>query len=377
MSSGASVSPDPVTGSDKVDVEEEAAPEEEHGQIKKAVPPEASSVAVNPLCLVQSEDVSGSPGHDNPSRSESMLRLNQQEAMWGEQLLKQAVADLGGTGSDHDGSDSELSDSEHFLAKGAFLLTPSHELSIEKASTICEKMNFKGLFSLTKTATGILFKFSEAEDYQAVYKKGFHKVTGARFYKKVPIPCRPQKTFCVFVLEIPEDIPEEDIRHSLYKFHSVVEVSRLTKENQPAGSGGQQGSQSQSGGNQSSAGPPVKASSAAVAAAAAAAAAAASAPAQMSDSPPIVRVTLANLEESNILLQNGLDFYGATFFPTESAASTTVMRSTGRKSIVGNRIFDVVTSSGQRVRDMLPVFDAAGFSKIPPPTTKTIKPRNN
>nr|CAD7394988.1 unnamed protein product [Timema cristinae] len=192
----------------------------------------------------------------------------------------------------------------------------------------------------------------------------------------VPIPCRPQKTFCVFVLEIPEDIPEEDIRHSLYKFHSVVEVSRLTKENQPAGSGGQQGSQSQSSGNPSS-GPPVKASSAAVAAAAAAAAAAASAPAQMSDSPPIVRVTLANLEESNILLQNGLDFYGATFFPTESAASTTVMRSTGRKSIVGNRIFDVVTSSGQRVRDMLPVFDAAGFSKIPPPTTKTIKPRNN
>nr|CAD7429633.1 unnamed protein product [Timema monikensis] len=252
MSSGASVSPDPVTSSDKVDVEEEAAPDEEHERIKKAVPLESSSVAVDPLCLVQSEDVSGSPGHGNPSRSESMLRLNQQEAMWGEQLLKQAVADLGGTGSDHDGSDSELSDSEHFLAKGAFLLTPSHELSIEKASTICEKMNFKGLFSLTKTATGILFKFSEAEDYQAVYKKGFHKVTGARFYKKVPIPCRPQKTFCVFVLEIPEDIPEEDIRHSLYKFHSVVEVSRLTKENQPAGSGGQQGSQSQSSGNPSS-----------------------------------------------------------------------------------------------------------------------------
>nr|CAD7255937.1 unnamed protein product [Timema shepardi] len=376
MSSGASVSPDPVTSSDKVDVEEEAAPDEEHGRIKKAVPLETSSVAVDPLCLVQSEDVSGSPGHGNPSRSESMLRLNQQEAMWGEQLLKQAVADLGGTGSDHDGSDSELSDSEHFLAKGAFLLTPSHELSIEKASTICEKMNFKGLFSLTKTATGILFKFSEAEDYQAVQgyvllyqepdsralvmvtyqhyislypekgegeeqgrgeehnwvmMEGIGKVEleevnpnlrGGRVEKHlgkntpvhpteiqtsispssadelnttsalasyateaerkwktilektnlstpdpdsilnipvigsivyfVPIPCRPQKTFCVFVLEIPEDIPEEDIRHSLYKFHSVVEVSRLTKENQPAGSGGQQGSQSQSSGNQSS-----------------------------------------------------------------------------------------------------------------------------
>jgi hypothetical protein len=34
----------------------------------------------------------------------------------------------------------------------------------------------------------------------------------------------------VFVLEIPEDIPEEDIRHSLYKFHSVVEVIRLPKD---------------------------------------------------------------------------------------------------------------------------------------------------
>lgn len=44
---------------------------------------------------------------------------------------------------------------------------------------------FRGAFSLTKTATGILFKFSNIDDYQAVYKKGFHKVTGARFYKKV------------------------------------------------------------------------------------------------------------------------------------------------------------------------------------------------
>lgn len=68
---------------------------------------------------------------------------------------------------------------------GAFLLTPSHELSMERAALICEKMNFKGCFSLTKTATGILFKFSHPEDYQAVFKKGFHKVTGARFYRKV------------------------------------------------------------------------------------------------------------------------------------------------------------------------------------------------
>ena len=46
----------------------------------------------------------------------------------------------------------------------------------------------RGAFSLTKTATGILFKFSNIDDFQAVYKKGFHKVTGARFYKKVDIP---------------------------------------------------------------------------------------------------------------------------------------------------------------------------------------------
>lgn len=64
-------------------------------------------------------------------------------------------------------------------------MTPSHELSMERAAMICEKLNFKGCFSLTKTATGILFKFSSPEDYQAVFKKGFHKVTGARFYRKV------------------------------------------------------------------------------------------------------------------------------------------------------------------------------------------------
>lgn len=85
----------------------------------------------------------------------------------------------------HDDTDSEISDSGNFLAKGAFLLTPSHELTMDRAALICEKMNFKGCFSLTKTATGILFKFSHPEDYQAVFKKGFHKVTGARFYKKV------------------------------------------------------------------------------------------------------------------------------------------------------------------------------------------------
>jgi hypothetical protein len=29
------------------------------------------------------------------------------------------------------------------------------------------------------------------------------------------------------VLDVPDELPEEDIRHSLYKFNSVVEVVRL------------------------------------------------------------------------------------------------------------------------------------------------------
>ncbi|XP_046986224.1 uncharacterized protein LOC124556292, partial [Schistocerca americana] len=273
------------------------------------------------------------------------------------------AADL--AASDRDASDSELSDSEHFLAKGAFLLTPSHELSIEKASSICEKMNFKGLFSLTKTATGILFKFSEPEDYQAVYKKGFHKVTGARFYKKVPIPCRPQKTFTVFVLEVPEDIPEEDVRHSLYKFTSVVEVTRLPRDT-PLGSsaaGAASGSAAGAASPAGSATPPHGGPSAAQGEKAAS-----------GGPPPLIRVTLASLDESTVLLQNGLDFYGATFFPTEAAVPGAAMRPTSRRPGAASRLLDLA-ASGQRVRDMLPVFDAAGFTKIPPPATKTIKPR--
>ena len=33
--------------------------------------------------------------------------------------------------------------------------------------------------------------------------------------------------------------------------------------------------------------------------------------------PSPIRITLASLDEYNYLLQNGLDFYGATYFPTE------------------------------------------------------------
>jgi len=92
-----------------------------------------------------------------------------------------------GDGDDDDDDDrlSELSDSGHFLAKGAFLITPSNELNLEKATAICEKMNYKGPYSVTKTATGILFKFAEQEDYHVTFRKGFHKVTNSRFYKKV------------------------------------------------------------------------------------------------------------------------------------------------------------------------------------------------
>lgn len=93
---------------------------------------------------------------------------------------------------ENDDTNSDLSDQARFLTKGkyftsknggvrtnilgAFLLTPSYELTLDKAANICDKLNFKGSFSLTKTATGILFKFSEPEDYQQVFRKGFHKV---------------------------------------------------------------------------------------------------------------------------------------------------------------------------------------------------------
>lgn len=249
-----------------------------------------------------------------------------------------------------DDSDSEISDSGNFLAKGAFLLTPSHELSMERAALICEKMNFKGCFSLTKTATGILFKFSSPEDYQAVFKKGFHKVTGARFYRKVSIPCRPQKTFTLFVLDVPDDLPVEDVRHSLYRFNSVVEVVRLVvhfaNEKPPT-----EGT------------PPPKPQLPKVAKE--------DELPNNKDAPPApIRITLASLDEYNILLQNGLDFYGATFFPTESNLPQYTAAKIATKR---GRMLD--GSIPGRVRELLPVFDAAGFCKIPPPASKTIKPR--
>ncbi|XP_046419480.1 uncharacterized protein LOC124179316 isoform X1 [Neodiprion fabricii] len=271
------------------------------------------------------------------SKSSSLLRLNQEAREW----------------PDHE-TDSEISENE-FITKGAFLLTPSHELSMDKAVTICEKMNFRGAFSLTKTATGILFKFSSIDDFQAVFKKGFHKVTGARFYKKLPnertkvaIPCRPAKIFTVYVLDVPEEVPEDDIRHALYKYRSIVEVTRL-----PLNTGNVLkaiNDKIKSETQNSNEAPTIY------------------------TGPPVIRVTLANVDETSMLLSRGLDFYGATYFPTETPHPASQPFAKFRN----NRWADVASpGTGQRVRDLLPVFDNAGFNKLPPPTSRTIKPPRN
>ncbi|XP_063924862.1 uncharacterized protein LOC135138775 isoform X2 [Zophobas morio] len=207
---------------------------------------------------------------------------------------------------ENDDDNSELSDAR-FLTKGAFLLTPSHDLSLDKAANICDKLNFRGSFSLTKTATGILFKFSDPEDFQQVFRKGFHRVTGGRLYRKVNIPCRPQKTFSLLVHEVPVDLPEDDIRASLYRYASV-EVTRVSaKLDQPPGT------------------------------------------------PNPIRVTVASLDEYNQLLQQGLDFYGATYFPTEPLKK------------------DQLRGSKEK---LLPVFDSAGFTRLPAPASRLLKPRS-
>ncbi|XP_053618688.1 uncharacterized protein LOC128680050 isoform X3 [Plodia interpunctella] len=244
-------------------------------------------------------------------------------------------------------SESDISDSEHFLTKGAFLLTPSHGLSMEKASTICEKMEFKGCFSLTKTATGILFKFSSVDDYQMVFKKGFHKVTGSRFYRKIAIPCRPQKTFTIYVYDVPDEVPEEDVRHALYKFGSVVEVVRLhfsgTSTPKPIDKTPPRALTTIDGELVSSMIP--------------------------KEATSLIRVTLANIEEANILLQNGLDFYGATYFPTELSTPAQAAKLIKPSRVTGGTV-------SARVRDLLPVFDQQGFAKFAPPSSRLVKPRS-
>ncbi|XP_016923002.1 uncharacterized protein [Drosophila suzukii] len=287
-----------------------------------------------------------------------------------------------------DDSDSEVSSPDNFLTKGAFLLTPSYELSMERAALICEKMAFKGCFSLTKTATGILFKFSHPDDYQAVFKKGFHKVTGARFYRKIAIPCRPRKTFTLYVLDVPEDLPVEDIRHAMYKFDSVVEVVRLhiysslASNAANASSASVAASSSSAGGDKGVEGEQIqllhtptqslrraalRSTSKSVGSVVGDAIEKAERPERRELPPAVIRVTLASMDEYNILLQNGLNFYDATFFPTEANISLK-----GAKIDYKRRMLD--GSIPGRVRELLPVFDAAGFCKLPPPTSKLIKP---
>lgn len=72
-----------------------------------------------------------------------------------------------------------------FVVRAAFLLTPSRELTIERATGLCERMRLRCPFSLSRTATGILFKFADIDDFRTVFRKGFHRVTGARRYWKV------------------------------------------------------------------------------------------------------------------------------------------------------------------------------------------------
>ncbi|XP_047540581.1 uncharacterized protein LOC125073678 isoform X2 [Vanessa atalanta] len=252
-------------------------------------------------------------------------------------------------------SESDISDSEHFLTKGAFLLTPSHGLSMEKASAICEKMEFKGCFSLTKTATGILFKFSSVDDYQMVFKKGFHKVTGSRFYRKIAIPCRPQKTFTIYVYDIPDDVPEEDVRHALYKYTSVVEVIRLHFTGSP-----------RDGNTGTSTPKPLEKTPPRAITSIDGELVSSMVPKEASS---VMRVTLASIEEANILLQNGLDFYGATYFPTELATPAQAAKLIKPSRVTGGTM-------SARVRDLLPVFDQQGFAKFAPPASRLVKPRS-
>lgn len=205
-----------------------------------------------------------------------------------------------------------------FLTRGAFLLTPSHELTLDRAANILDKMSFRGDFSVTKTATGILFRFSEPEDFQAVFRRGFHRATGGRLYRKVVVPCRPHRTFSLVALDVPADLPEEDVRASLYRYGSVVEVTRLRELAAARSSGPSTGEQQL---------PPA--------------------------CPPPVRITLASLDEYNSLLQHGLDFYGATYFPTEPLQ---------QGGPAGNK------EPGATV-----VFDASGFTRIPAPATRTLR----
>ncbi|XP_043467483.1 uncharacterized protein LOC122501800 isoform X1 [Leptopilina heterotoma] len=164
----------------------------------------------------------------------------------------------------------------------------------------------------------------------------------------VAIPCRPAKTFTVYVLDVPEEVPEDDIRHALYKYRSIVEVTRL-----PLHTGTVLKAI-----NDKLRGDALNFNE----------------PATIYTGPPVIRVTLASVEETSLLLSRGLDFYGATYFPTETphpAAHTLAKYKNNRWTELAS------LGAGQRVRDLLPVFDNAGFNKLGPPASRIIKPQRN
>ncbi|XP_075157340.1 uncharacterized protein LOC142230585 isoform X3 [Haematobia irritans] len=172
--------------------------------------------------------------------------------------------------------------------------------------------------------------------------------TSENFLTKA-IPCRPRKTFTLYVLDVPEDLPVEDIRHSMYKFDSVVEVVRLHLYHQPSSSLLSEKNLDGTSPSKSDASEKLERQ-------------------ERKELPPaVIRITLASMDEYNILVQNGLNFYDATFFPTETNISL-------KGAKIENRRRAMDGSIPGRVRELLPVFDAAGFCKLPPPTRKLIKP---
>ncbi|KAG8229530.1 hypothetical protein J437_LFUL004936, partial [Ladona fulva] len=202
-------------------------------------PPRKSSLAASePIALL------------NATRNMALERVSRT----GTRFSGSATARIRGSGSDSEGLSNETPGDEEeeeeeedeeeeeeededemgrgrrkgFTVKAAFLLTPSRELTIERATGLCERMRLRCPFSLSRTATGILFKFADADDFKAVFRKGFHRVTGARRYWKVALPCRPLRAYAVLVLDVPEEVPIEDIRFALRpKFPSVIDVVRL------------------------------------------------------------------------------------------------------------------------------------------------------
>ncbi|KAL4712511.1 hypothetical protein ACJJTC_007527 [Scirpophaga incertulas] len=171
---------------------------------------------------------------------------------------------------------------------------------------------------------------------------------------QIAIPCRPQKTFTVYVYDVPDEVPEEDVRHALYKFSSVVEVVRMHFAGSP-----------RDGNTGSSTPKPLEKTPPRALTTIDGELVSSMVPKEASS---VIRVTLANIEEANILLQNGLDFYGATYFPTELATPAQAAKLVKPSRVTGGTV-------SARVRDLLPVFDQQGFRKFAPPASRLVKPR--